>query len=226
MSERSQSPESRHHIPGLDPDATPLIGIGLSIAGLALGIRPRLAAWPLALTAAAAMFYRDPDRTTPRDRDALFAPADGSIRSIDEIYEHRFLHTDALRITIGVSPVDVPVQRSPAAGRVEYLDYLESDQSSGWEAPGPTERGPCLLIGVTADWAPLLLAVRASALNRQLACRVALGDRVEAGQRLSVARFGARVSLLIPRDILADWPTIGEPVRAGVTRVGSVVPLG
>jgi phosphatidylserine decarboxylase len=226
MPEQRLPSDARPHIPGLDPAATPLIGLGLSVAGLVLSFRPRLAAWPLALTAAAALLYRDPERATPAGHDALFAPADGTIRSVDEIYEHRFLHTDALRVTIGVSPLDVSVQRSPAAGKINYLQYLSAEQSSGWEVPGSTERGPCLLIGISASWAPVLLAVRASAFNRQLVSRVAIGDRVEAGQRLSVARFGARVELLLPRDLLADPPLVGESVRAGLTQVGSVVPFG
>ncbi|HEU5088944.1 MAG TPA: phosphatidylserine decarboxylase [Roseiflexaceae bacterium] len=226
MPEHTTRPDSRLHIPGLDPDATPLIGLGLSVAGLVLGIRPRLAPWPLALTAAAALLYRDPERATPNQRDALFAPADGVVREVDEIYEHRFLHTEALRISIAVSPIDVPVQRSPAAGQVSYMDYLEADQASGWETSDKIERGPCLLIGITTPWAPLLLAVRASALHRQIIGRVEVGQHVVAGQRLSVARFGARVSLLVPRDLLPDPPQVGDTLRAGVTRIGSGVPLG
>ncbi|HEU5087896.1 MAG TPA: hypothetical protein VFT99_10635, partial [Roseiflexaceae bacterium] len=68
--------------------------------------------------------------------------------------------------------------------------------------------------------------IRASALHRQIIGRVEVGERVAAGQRLSVARFGARVALLVPRDLLPDPPQVGDPMRAGVTRIGSGVALG
>ncbi len=50
-----------------------MIGLGLGPTGLMLGLRPRLAPVSLALTAAAALLYRDPDRTTPTETASLFA---------------------------------------------------------------------------------------------------------------------------------------------------------
>lgn len=105
-------------LPGLDAAATPLIGLGLGLTGIALGLKPRLAAYPLALTAVAALLFRDPNRRTPADEAAVFAPADGIVVAVEEFYEHRFLHTDAIRVAINVGPFDVPVQRSPTSGVV------------------------------------------------------------------------------------------------------------
>ena len=59
-----------------------MVGVGLGLTGLLLGLRPRLAAWPLALTAVAALLYRDPDRVTPDTPGAIFAPAGIYARSI------------------------------------------------------------------------------------------------------------------------------------------------
>jgi phosphatidylserine decarboxylase len=215
--------EQHVRLPGLDPEATPLVGLGLSLTGLVLGLRPRLAAWPLALTAAAALFYRDPERATPAAEGMLFAPADGTVRAIEETYEHRFLHTDAVRLAIAVSPLDVPVQRSPLAGRIAYLEEVASEHRLGWsqrDTADESERGACLLIGIDAGWTLALLAITAGALVRRPQCRVALNESVEAGARLATARLGARVELLLPCDVFGDLPGVGERVQAGLTRVG------
>ncbi len=224
MSDESLPPDTRIRLPGLDPAATPVLGIGLGITGLVLGLRPRFAAIPLAITAVAALLLRDPERQTQPVAGALFAAADGIITAIEDTYEHRFLHTDATRVTITSSLIDVAVQRSPASGRIRYLAEISAEQSLGWASQEQQiDHGTALLIGIHTGWAPLLLVIRTNPLIRQLSYRVELGDLVDAGERLTTARFGAQVDLLIPCDIAHGLPQIGEHVQAGITRMAQVV---
>lgn len=219
MTEQTSSSTRKARLPGLDAEATPVIGLGLGLTGLVLGLRPRLAGWPLALTAVAALLYRDPKRVTPNDPHTIFSPADGVVIGMDEMYEHRFLHTDAVRIAIAASPFDVPVQRSPAAGVVAYTEYVEGEYHSiGDMAVGDTNERQ--YIGIKTAWGPLLVVLIAGPVARRLDCRVEVGDQLAAGQRLSTIRFGARVDLLLPYDELDDFPAVGEHLRAGVSRIG------
>lgn len=196
-----------------------MIGVGLGLTGIVLGLRPRLAAWPLALTAVAALLYRDPNRVTPDLPAALFAPADGTVIGIDELYEHRFLHTDAVRVAIAVAPFDVPVQRSPVDGMVTYLDHQPGEYRSIWDLRAD-EYNERQYVGIAADWGPLLLTLVAGPLARKIVCHVERGDRLSAGDRISTVRFGARVDLVLPLDEVAGLPTNGDRLRAGVTQVG------
>jgi phosphatidylserine decarboxylase len=224
MSDESSHHQERPRLPGLDADATPVVGFGLGLTGILLGLRPKLAPWPLVITVAAALLFRDPERATPLVDGALFAPADGMVVALDEIYEHRFLHTDAVRLTIAVSPLDVPVQRSPVTGRVLYVEDLAPGQPVGWvERHDETDRGAGLLIGLDAGWSRVLLAVSASPLLRRAQLRVAKGDQLLAGTRVTTARLGARVELLIPGEAVAGLPELGTRVVAGVTPVGQLV---
>lgn len=215
---------SKAKLPGFDSEVTPVIGVGLGLAGLLLGVKPRLAAWPLALTAVAAMLYRDPDRVTPDEPGMLFAPADGTIIGVEELYEHRFLHTDAIRLAISASPFDVPVHRSPSAGMVAYLEHVAGEYRPIWDlrAADHNERQ---FVGIKTDWGPLLLVLIGGPLARRVSCQLSVGERVDAGTRIGTARFGARVDLLVPRDVVAGLPPAGTHLRAGVTRMGQVVPL-
>ena len=211
-------------LPGLDSKVTPMLGVGLGLTGLLLGLRPRLAAWPLALTAVAALLYRDPERVTPDAPEAIFAPADGVVIGVEDLYEHRFLHTDAVRVAIAASPFDVPFHRSPAAGRVGYLEHVSGEYGPIWDLSA-AERNERQYVGIKTAWGPLLLVMIGGPLARRLACRVSMGEQLDAGTRLCTVRFGARVDLLLPRDAVEQLPALGDRLYAGVTRVGRVVPL-
>ena len=224
MPEQTISTPRKAWLPGLDPEAAPVIGVGLGLTGILLGLRPRLAVWPLVLTAGAALLYRDPKRATPDEAESIFAPSDGVVLGVEELYEHRFLHTDAVRVSIGVSPVDVPVQRSPAAGVVAYLEHIPGEYRPVWDVRA-ADHNERQYIGVKASWGPLLMAFIAGPLARRIVCQVNLGDRVDAGARLCTVRFGARVDLLLPRDAVEGLPSVDDRLRAGTTRIGQVVPL-
>src|SRR5262245_32754630 len=183
MPEQTLPSSRKPKLPGLDSEVTPMLGVGLGLTGLLLGLRPRLAPWPLALTAVAALLYRDPDRVTPDDPDALFAPADGSVIGVEELYEHRFLHTDAVRVAIAASPFDVPVHRSPASGSVAYLEHVAGDFGPIWDLSA-AERNERHYIGIKTDWGPLLLTLIGGPLARRINCAVSVGTQLEAGARL------------------------------------------
>lgn len=217
------TPPQKARLPGLDAAATPLIGLGLGLTGIVLGLRPRLAAYPLALTVLAALLYRDPRRRTPREAAALFAPADGTVTAVDELYEHRFLHTDAVRLAIMTAPFDVPVQRSPAAGVISFVESVAGEDRALWDR-GDSTHGEQLYIGITTVWGPLLLAIHAGSLTSHLVCHVHEGEQVGAGARLATARFGARAELALPADVVEALPLIGDRLRAGVTAIGQVRP--
>jgi phosphatidylserine decarboxylase len=224
MPEQTISKERGSHIPGLDAEATPLLGLGLGLTGLALGLRPRLAPLPLALMALAAALYRDPSRNTPADAGALFAPADGAVIVVDEIYEHRFLHTDCLRIAVASSPLDVPVGRCPAAGVVRYLEQVSGEYRPVSDRAAP-ERNERLYIGVDTDWGPMLIVQIAGPLGRRIACKVQAGERLAAGARLATVRFGARTDLIVQRDSVRLLVAAGQHVAAGISRIGDIKTL-
>src|SRR5512145_840964 len=156
MPEQIVSAPHKAWLPGIDPAATPLVGLGLGLTGVLLRLQPKLAAWPLALTAFAMLLYRDPKRSTPNEETAIFAPADGVVIDSEEIYEHRFLHTDAISLSIAATPFDVPVHRSPASGTIAYLEHLPAEDRSTWYARS-SEDCERLYIGIKTDKGPLLV---------------------------------------------------------------------
>jgi phosphatidylserine decarboxylase len=219
-----ENDEQPYQIAGFDPDVAPLLGFGLGLTGIVLGLRPRFAPIPLALTAMAALFYRDPNRTTPDNPKVLFSVADGTVFGIDEVYEHRFLHTDALRITTMISPLDIPVNRSPVAGEVQYVDQIQGDHHPVWmdEAPLSNTR---TYIGIKTAWGTVLVSLVARMLSRQVASRVQVGDTLGLGERIGTVRFGSRADIIVQRDSIEPLVAVGQRLTAGCTPIARVVPL-
>lgn len=209
-------------LPGLDAEATAVVGIGLGLTGLALGLRPRLAPATLALTALAAALFRNPRRIPPDEPRTVFAIADGHIQGVREVYEHRFVHSDCLRITTVISPLDVPICRAPVAGRVAYLEQIEGDHRP-LRDPQAAERNQRLYIGIDTVWGPILLAIIAAPLGRWLRCETEQGATLAAGARIASVRFGGQADLYIQRDMLEPQVTPGDRTLAGQSRLGALV---
>ncbi|NJP06608.1 MAG: phosphatidylserine decarboxylase [Chloroflexaceae bacterium] len=209
---------------GFDVEVVPLLGIGLGLTSLALGIRPRLASVPFALTALTAFLYRDPDRQLPLDQSMLFAAADGVVFHIDEIYEHRFLHTDAVRISTIMTPFDVAINRSPLAGTVRYVEYVAGQHALPWTNVA-TEQNTRTYIGLETAWGPVLIVQIAGPLARRLVNRVQPGDVLAAGTRIGTVRFGGRVDVLVQRDIIDPLIYAGQHLTAGRTALARLIAL-
>lgn len=216
--------EQVRNVSGFDVEVAPLLGLGVALTGLVMSFRPRLALFPLALTALTAMFYRDPERKTPKDPHLLYAIADGRVHQIDEFYEHRFLHTDAIRLSTMLSPIDVPVNRSPSSGVVRYLEQtpgahrLLSDKQTETTNARTT-------IGIESNWGPILIEHIAGPWTQRMVLRVKQGDTILVGGRLSTVRFGSRTDLIVQRDSLELLVKPGQRLVGGVTPIGRILPL-
>jgi phosphatidylserine decarboxylase len=56
----------------------------------------------------------------------------------------------------------------------------------------------------------------AGALARRVVCRLRPGDRVEAGERFGMIRFGSRTDLVVPRTAAVQIQ-VGDRVVGGLT---------
>jgi phosphatidylserine decarboxylase len=59
----------------------------------------------------------------------------------------------------------------------------------------------------------------AGVVARRIVCRVAAGDKLDAGQRIGMIRFGSRTDCYMPRGTFVRV-TPGDKVVAGVTVLG------
>lgn len=165
-------------------------------------------------------FFRDPKRTPPtKDANVLLSPADGKVIKIDELDETLFLNAHAKRVTIFLSPLDVHVNRIPADGVIEFVNYVSGDYLVAWH-PKASELNERSEIGlVHPSGAKVLFKQIAGAVARRIVYHVSVGDRVHAGDRFGIVKFGSRMDIIVPETATFDV-VVGDKVRGGETILG------
>jgi phosphatidylserine decarboxylase len=160
-------------------------------------------------------FFRDPERRPPDVPGAVLAPADGKVMEV--VLTDDAWVGPAVRVSIFLSPLDVHINRVPLAGVVAGVEYAAGKFQAAYkpEASLVNERCTLLLEGSAR------VAVRqiAGVLARRIVCRVRTGDKVEAGQRYGLIRFGSRTDLFLPRATLLRV-RVGDHVRGGESIMG------
>jgi phosphatidylserine decarboxylase len=197
----------------------PFIVIPAAIAaGLAVTGRRRLAV-PFAGAALACLgFFRDPERDVPAIAGAVLSPADGRVTSVDEAIDD--FVGPAVRVSIFLSPLDVHVNRSPLAARVAATRYRPGKFVAAYKAEAG-EVNESMTLHLQGEGARVTVMQIAGVVARRIVCRVAEGDKLAAGERFGMIRFGSRTDCYMPHGTLVRVQP-GEKVVGGVTVIGEL----
>jgi phosphatidylserine decarboxylase len=176
-------------------------------------------------TAWCAYFFRDPERVTPLRTGLVISPADGRISSIEKVIPPPELDLErepTTRISVFMNVFDVHVNRSPLEAKIAKINYIpgvflnaELDKASE-----DNERQAFTL--ELADGGKLGVVQIAGLIARRIVKFVAEGERLTAGQRIGLIRFGSRVDVYLPKGAAALVATgqcaiAGETVLADLT---------
>ena len=181
-----------------------------------------LMGWPVVAGAFAAValaflaFFRDPERVVPTLPGAVLAPADGKVMGVAEVEDGWV--GPAVRLSIFLSPLDVHVNRAPAAGIVRDVEYVPGRFLAAYK-PEASEQNERCTVALESDAARLSVRQISGVLARRIVCRVRPGDKLQAGQRYGMIRFGSRTDLLVPAGT-ALRVKVGDRVRGGETVMG------
>ncbi|WP_442922010.1 phosphatidylserine decarboxylase [Microbispora sp. ATCC PTA-5024] len=171
-----------------------------------------LAAVPLtALTGGMLWFFRDPERVPGEGR--LISPADGVVQSIDPWPDGR------TRVAIFMSPLNVHVNRAPAAGAVTSVEHV-----AGGFAPAfnkDSDKNERVVWHFDTALGDIELVQIAGAVARRIVPYLAAGAKVRQGERIGLIRLGSRVDVYLPEGV-APAVTVGQRTTAGVTRLDHI----
>jgi phosphatidylserine decarboxylase len=190
--------------------------LGLAVVGLA--IMP-LGGWILLAVAAFVMyFFRDPERSIPTTPGLLLAPADGKIVAVSPQAKPQAPPSGTV-VSVFLSVFDVHINRAPMAGVVEDVRYQPGKFLPAFRADASVinEQNSVTFQGGSAR---VVVKQIAGILARRIVCRVKTGDRVSAGERFGLIRFGSRVDILIPPDFTVHV-RLGQHIRGGESVIAS-----
>ncbi len=201
-----------------------LLSIGISVlAGLYINhwIAYLIYAIALFLVIFILFFFRDPDRVTPDDDSLIISPADGKVVMVKEIEEEIYLKGKATQISIFLSPMNVHVNRVPASGTIEYVKYHPGVYLMAWDerASSMNERadfGLKLNSGLKIFFRQIT-----GFLARRIVYSITETDRVKAGDRFGMMKFGSRMDVLVPEEVQV-MVREGDHTVAGESILGKI----
>jgi phosphatidylserine decarboxylase len=204
------------------------------------------ATWLATISAAfgllAYRFYRDPERTIPAATNVIVSPADGEVLyvrmsrdgtlpistkngrpyTLRELTKTPLEMRAAAVIGIGMTFLDVHVNRAPIAGRVTKTEHFPGLFGSLRRADMAFENARRTTIIQDGDLQVAVVQI-ASRLVRQIVSFVREDEQVALGQRIGMIRFGSQVDVVLPcRTDLDVRVTPGDRVIAGESIVAIV----
>jgi phosphatidylserine decarboxylase len=212
----------RHVLAPPHPAGRPFILGGLVAIVLGLIFAHWLFWLGLIFTLFSLFFFRDPMRVPPPRLSAVVAPADGRVVSVAPAVPPAELGLGTgprWRVSIFLSVLNVHVNRVPADGTVTRIAYRHGAfvNASLDKASEANERNAIALR--IADGREMAVVQIAGLIARRIICTLREGDRVSAGDRFGIIRFGSRTDLYLPegvRPLVAEGQTMigGETVIA------------
>jgi phosphatidylserine decarboxylase len=193
-----------------------IVGPAVAAVGLTLLGHRRLAAPFWAASAASVGFFRDPERAVPAVSRGVLAPADGRVTAVEDAVDP--FVGPARRVSIFLSPLDVHVNRAPIAGIVTDTVYTPGRFVAAYE-PSAGEVNERCAVRIQGDDARVTVVQVAGVVARRIVCRVGAGDKLAAGERFGMIRFGSRTDCYLPKgtDVRVR---VGDRVTGGVTVIG------
>lgn len=169
-------------------------------------------------------FFRDPPRVTPSRDGLVVSPADGLVHSVVEGPAPKELEMGdekVWRVSIFLSVFDVHVNRSPISGRVTKAVYRPGKfvNAALDKASEDNERQS---LRIEADPGKRIAVVQiAGLIARRIICDVREGDRIDAGERYGLIRFGSRVDLYLPAGV-QPLVVVGQRATGGETVIADL----
>ena len=145
-------------------------------------------------------FFRIPRRIFTENAGELISPADGTIVTIEQVFEKTYLKEECMQVSIFMSGTDVHVNRYPCDGVVEYVkfrrgNYFVASYPKSSDLNERTEVGMRLVNGKR-----IMIRQVAGVMARRIVCYAKEGESVKQNQEMGFIKFGSRIDLFLPLD--------------------------
>ncbi|HEY8353373.1 MAG TPA: phosphatidylserine decarboxylase [Sphingomonadales bacterium] len=170
-------------------------------------------------TAWCAYFFRDPERVTPVREGLIISPADGMVQSVTEAVPPAELgmgETPRPRISIFMNVFDVHVNRVPATGEITQIAYTPGKflNAELEKASEDNERNAIRMR--TSGGKDIAFVQIAGLVARRIVSELESGQKVLAGERFGIIRFGSRLDVYLDEG-MRPLVCVGQRMIAGET---------
>lgn len=169
-------------------------------------------------------FFRSPRRYYRGERrNAVVSSVDGKVVALERVYEGEYLKSDAIMLSVFMSPLNVHANWFPVDGTVEYVKHHEGRFLSAYLPKASTENERSTVGIRDNDGNRITMRQIAGAMARRIVTYARKGEPASIDEHMGFIKFGSRVDLYLPLDsrILVR---LGDITRGGVTKVAELNP--
>ncbi len=209
----------------IHPEGRKFVAVFAGVTLLLFLFLPDFLGWiGVILTLWCAYFFRDPERTTPVREGLVIAPADGRVSDVREMTPPPELDLDEtprIRVSIFMNVFDVHVNRAPVDGRIAGLTYIPGKFLNAELDKASTDNERQAFTLEMEDGTRIGVVQIAGLVARRIVRFVERDDRLLAGQRFGLIRFGSRLDVWLPPGVHPSV-LIGQRTYAGETVIADM----
>ncbi|PKP11749.1 MAG: phosphatidylserine decarboxylase family protein [Bacteroidetes bacterium HGW-Bacteroidetes-4] len=166
-------------------------------------------------------FFRKPKRNIQFNEKEVFAPADGTIVTIEEVEETEFIKEKCIQVSIFMSVWNVHINWFPVIGKIIQLLHFDGRYMAAWLPKSSHENERSVVVIETVNSGKILVKQIAGALARRIITYAKPNDACQAGQELGFIRFGSRVDILLPLGSTIHV-NLDQKVTGGLTKIADL----
>lgn len=164
-------------------------------------------------------FFRSPVRNYHGERkNHVVSSVDGHVVALERVYEPEVLKSDAIMISVFMTPLNVHANWYPVDGEVIYVKHHNGRFLGAYLPKSSTENERCTVAIRTPEGQIVVARQIAGAMARRIVTYARKGEEASIDEHFGFIKFGSRVDLYLPLDskILVK---MDEPTRGGITPV-------
>ncbi len=164
------------------------------------------------------IFFRYPDRVCNQalgNSNIIVCPADGKVVAIQHDSDNGF-EGYAHKVSIFLSPLDVHVNWVPFTGKVKNMIYKKGNFQFAFLPKSSDFNESNSFVFSNALGRQLVVRQIAGTVARRICWWVNVGESVKVGDTFGMIRFGSRVDILLPENVIIEV-MLGQRVYGGKT---------
>lgn len=169
-------------------------------------------------------FFRCPRRHYNGERENMVVSSvDGKVVAVERVYEPEYLNSEAIMVSVFMSPLNVHANWYPVNGEVEYVKQHSGRFLSAWLPKASTENERSTVGIVMDNGQRITVRQIAGAMARRIVTYAHKGEEASIDDHLGFIKFGSRVDIYLPVDAEVLLK-INDLTRGGLTPLAKVKP--
>ncbi|MBI5539948.1 MAG: phosphatidylserine decarboxylase family protein [Bacteroidia bacterium] len=195
-------------------------GIDYFIEGFLI-IKLTVLAASIAVWGLVVYFFRVPKRVLIGDDNKIYAPADGKVVVIENVFEKEYFNDYRKQVSIFMSPLNVHINWVPVNGKVQYLQYHPGTYMVAWKPKASEENERFTTVFKTKDNVEILMRQIAGKLARRIVSYASKETEYQLNEQIGIIKFGSRVDVFLPTDAKV-MVNINQKVTGNKTQIAEL----